>query len=204
MLLGTTESKTHISFDLWTSPADDSLLGVIAYFVAVQDGKAVSKAVPLALRHLDEKHSGEVIAEHLGNILSEYGIGGQQPGVFIADNASSNDTAIPTLCERLGIDPAHRRVRCLAHIVNLAAKAFLFGKSVEAFEQDVEAQDKSQDLTKKQLEKAQDDWRKYGPVGKLHNIIKYARASDSRRAEFSGILTGVGEIDSEFGLWNLY
>ena len=198
ILLGTTESKIHISFDLWTSPAGDSMLGVIAHFVAVQDSKAVSKVVPLALRHLHEKHTGEVIAEHLVNILSEYGVGGQQLGVFIADNASNNDTAIPALCERLGIDPAHRRVRCLAHIVNLAAKAFLFGKSVEAFERNIESQDQSFSVTKKQLEKAQDDWRRFGPVGRLHNIVKYVRRSDIRRAEFSLISIGVVTIDGEF------
>ena len=32
------------------------------------------------------------------------------------------------------ISPNHLRLRCLGHILNLAAKALLFGKSAEAFE----------------------------------------------------------------------
>jgi len=53
-------------------------------------------------------------------------------GYFIADNDGRNDTCIRAILKkhRLDIkDPNSRRVRCLGHIINLAAKAFLFGKN---------------------------------------------------------------------------
>jgi hypothetical protein len=55
-------------------------------------------------------------------------------GFFIANNAGNNDTYIRAICQSLDIkNPKTRRVRCLDHIINLAAKAFLFDKDVDAF-----------------------------------------------------------------------
>jgi hypothetical protein len=36
-------------------------------------------------------------------------------------------------------DPNSRRVRCLGYIINLAAKAFLFGKNADAFKNSIDA-----------------------------------------------------------------
>lgn len=58
-------------------------------------------------------------------------------GFFIADNARPNDTAIRAILRDLDADvkdPDGRRVRRLGHIINLVAKAFLFGKDVEGLE----------------------------------------------------------------------
>jgi hypothetical protein len=52
----------------------------------------------------------------------------------------------------LGFDSRLRRGRCIGHIINLAAKALLFGSSDDAFE--------------KQL-----FWLKKGHVGKLYNLV---------------------------------
>jgi hypothetical protein len=63
--------------------------------------------------------------------------------------------------------------RCLGYIINLAAKAFLLGKNIEAFKATVNA---INDLTPQDSEiikKAQDAWRKKGPAGKIHNIVTY-------------------------------
>jgi hypothetical protein len=60
-------------------------------------------------------------------------------GFFIGDNTSVNDTAIRVILGQLRPDikePDSRRVRCLGHIINLAAKAFLFGKDADAFEEE--------------------------------------------------------------------
>jgi hypothetical protein len=55
--------------------------------------------------------------------------------VFITDNAELNDTAIREILYQLRpeLQPKARRSRCLGHIINLAAKAFLFGISTKAF-----------------------------------------------------------------------
>jgi hypothetical protein len=61
-----------------------------------------------------------------------------------------------------------RRLRCLGHVINLAAKAFLFGTEYDAFEKDIKStKEKSELLQELKL------WRKRGPVGRLHNIITY-------------------------------
>jgi hypothetical protein len=69
-------------------------------------------------------------------------------GFFIGDNVTTNNTAIRAILAYLYSDlkdPDSRRVRCLNHIINLAAKAFLFEKNAKAFEEESQ--------TKKQLSK---------------------------------------------------
>jgi hypothetical protein len=69
-----------------------------------------------------------------------------------------------TIGHELGFYGRSRRGRCIGHVVNLAAKALLFGKSPDAFEEQL---DGSSPLTiaEHQL------WREKGPVGKLHNLV---------------------------------
>ena len=52
------------------------------------------------------------------------------------DNISSNDVCVRKILTKLqpNLDPEKCRLRCFGHIVNLAAKAFLFGKDPESFE----------------------------------------------------------------------
>jgi hypothetical protein len=61
-------------------------------------------------------------------------------GYFIANNDGRNDTCIRAILRkhRPNIkDLNSRRVRCLGHIINLAAKAFLFGKNTDAFKDSI-------------------------------------------------------------------
>ena len=73
-----------------------------------------------------------------------------------------------------------RRLRCLGHVINLAAKAFLYGKDFDAFEKDVENVRANSELLKEL-----DVWRKRGPVGKLHNVIVFICRSPQRRQKFA-------------------
>jgi hypothetical protein len=59
-------------------------------------------------------------------------------GYFIGDNNSRNDTVIRALLAYLRPDikdPNSRRIRYFRYIINLAVKAFLFGKDVDSFEE---------------------------------------------------------------------
>ena len=58
----------------------------------------------------------------------------------------SNDTAIRAILGSLRpeLDISDRRARCLGHIINLAAKAFIFGDEVSAFEAAVTIEDSSE------------------------------------------------------------
>jgi hypothetical protein len=125
-------------------------------------------------------------------------ISSKQLGFFIADNASVNDVAIRLILAHLRPDlknPDSRRVRCLGHIINLVAKAFLFGKDADAFEED--SQTKKE---RSKLEAVRELWRKKGPLGKFHNTISFIRKNPQRREAFletcgSGITSDIkGEI----------
>jgi hypothetical protein len=70
-------------------------------------------------------------------------------------------------------DPDGRRVRCLAHIISLVAKAFLFGKDIESLEIH---KDRPKTEIKELLEIRQ-DWLDHGPYGKLHKTIEFVETS---------------------------
>jgi hypothetical protein len=87
-------------------------------------------------------------------------------------------------------DPDSRRVRYFKHIINLAAKAFLFEKDADAFEKNSQ--------TKKRLEKSEqvrELWRKKKPIGKLHNTVSFIRKIPQRREAFLAIYKN--KIDSD-------
>jgi hypothetical protein len=175
-------SKIHISCDIWSSPNEYAFCGIAAHFVS-HEGKLQS--VLLGLRRLQEAHRGEQIAEHLINVIKQYGFA-HRLGVFVGDNVDSNDVAWKETLRCLAPhrDSVTSRSRCLGHIINLAAKAFIFGKSVSAFEAVVDSVDEANPRESDALRIAQQEWRQKGPVGKLHNIIIFVRASVQRQEEF--------------------
>jgi hypothetical protein len=70
-------------------------------------------------------------------------------------------------------------MRCFGHILNLVAQAFLYGDDAASFELQSEAYG--------MLERVEEDlehWRAKGPVGKLHNIVEFIRASPQRTEAF--------------------
>lgn len=79
-------------------------------------------------------HSGENIAEVVGEVLQDYSIMPGQIGRFTLDNAANNDTCITALAKTYewGKDEVYtRRLRCFDHSINLIAQAFLFGSDSE-------------------------------------------------------------------------
>ena len=176
--LATARSRIHISFDLWTSPNGKALVGVVFHFV---DKDLKVQNLLAGMKRVKGAKTGENIAEAMIPII-EGMISDKQLGFFIGDNAAENGTAIRAilahLCSHLK-DPDSRRVRCLGHIINLTAKAFLFGHDADAFEED--------SRTKKELSKfkaVRELWRKKGPVGKFHNTITFIRKNPQRRQAF--------------------
>lgn len=75
------------------------------------------------------------MASLLPRVIKEYKIG-KKVGFFVADNASSNDTCIDILLRHryplmTPAQRARRRLRCLGHIVNLAAQVLILGDTAE-------------------------------------------------------------------------
>ena len=168
-------TSIHISFDLWTSPNQRAFMSVFAHFLnAIGDYK--SRLV--AFQHVSGAHSGENLAGELEAIARGWNFS-HKVGVGVCDNASNNDTCLEAFFNRIEPfmderDVAARRLRCFGHILNLAAQAFLFGSS-GAFELEVDALEQLQ-----QYEDARARWRRKGPVGKLHNVVNFIRASPQR------------------------
>jgi hypothetical protein len=179
-------SSISISFDLWTSPNCRAILGCVGHFID-KDGKR--RTAVLALRELVGEHSGENMADVLLHIFNDYGISGRI-GYFMADNASSNDTCIDLVLQALypNMKKKHRRrrrLRCFGHIANLCAQAFIVGKDAEKICRDLEIAYREGDL-----KRIGELWRKRGAIGRLHNIIRYIRASPQRRQFFKSIEIG--------------
>jgi hypothetical protein len=173
-------SQIHISFDLWTSPNNLAMISIFGHFIN-QKKKPQSRL--LAFRRQPGKHSGNHIALAIQDILKAWGIR-DQVGVCIADNAGNNDTCLkalypsldPTMTDR---DIKARRMRCFGHVLNLVVQAFLFGQDAACFERDAYTlalwSDDEAELA---------HWRARGPVGKLHNVVKFIRASPQRSEAF--------------------
>jgi HMG (high mobility group) box len=139
----------------------------------------------LSLKRMRAAHGGEEIAEVIIDTVRQYDIV-DKLGVYVADNAESNDTAWKRVLAELHPerDPVVSRSRCLGHIINLAAKAFIIGKDVEAFVAVVDQVNDSTPRESEVMKRAQDFWRKKGPVGKLHNIVVFIRSSPQRKEAF--------------------
>lgn len=184
--LQNSKSLIHLSFDGWTSPNNMGLIGVVAHYMA-SNGEV--KATLLGLRRLRGAHSGENMAEVVLEVLRDYGIE-SKIGYFVLDNVASNDVCVRELVQYLSpfIKAEHRRLRCFGHVINLAAKAFLYGSDVESFEVETKVA-KKLEMVQKEL----DLWRKKGPVGKVHNIAVHSRKTPQRRENFLSIIPGGSE-----------
>jgi hypothetical protein len=85
-------------------------------------------------------------------------------------------------------------------VINLSAKAFLYGEEYDAFEQEVIAASKAEE---NQLLMELRAWRKRGPVGKLHNIVVFICRTPQRREKFKKIRHWEGDEKSTFNCLNL-
>jgi hypothetical protein len=125
--------KIHISFDGWTSPNQAALYGIVFFFRNEQNQpQKLLLGMPQAFRRFRSTTVAEVL-----NVIKAYGIQ-DKIGYFTLDNAENNTTAMEVISGELGFDDRRRRGRCIGHIINLAAKAPLFGKHPDAFEEQSE------------------------------------------------------------------
>lgn len=179
-------SNIHISFDLWTSPNCYAMIAIVAHFI---DSKGSRQTKLLAIRQLKNEHSGENIAACVLRVIKEYKIR-KKVGFFVLDNASSNDVAVDIILHSLYPSMSEtarkrRRLRCLAHVTNLVAKAFLLGpKAEETLDELFVARHDSGRLA--------NTWQKHGALGRLQNLIRYIRITPQRRQNFKEC-----QVDSE-------
>ncbi|KAG7403377.1 putative AC transposase [Fusarium oxysporum f. sp. rapae] len=180
-------SRISISFDLWTSPNPYAVLGVIAMWI---DTAGKRQTTVLGIRRVYGEHTGENIGSVILELLREYDVGGDQIGYFMLDNASSNDTAVEFILKELcpWMTPKqrrHRRLRCLGHIINLCCQAFLMGRDCERYLAKLEKHYQRGDYAK-----VEELWKRFGCLGRLHNLVRYIRLTPQRREEFAAIIVG--------------
>ena len=158
-LLSRSLSKINVSFDAWSSRKFTSLLGLTVHFLD-EEGKL--RTFLLGLPQIEGRHTGENLAERVGEIINEFGFE-DRIGYFVTDNADNNDTCLEELGIEFGFNKKDRRLRCCGHIINLVARSILFGTDADAFEEECQADKEVQDEIRL--------WRSRGPIGKLHNIV---------------------------------
>ncbi|KAM3451250.1 hypothetical protein NHJ6243_009632 [Beauveria neobassiana] len=112
-----------------------------------------------AYRYFSLTIGGEVL-----DVLHALSVSREKIGYFTLDNAENNDTAMEVIGAELGFNGRLRRGRCMGHTINLSAKALLFRRNTDAFEQQLSGAEALSDA-----EYAR--WRRKGPVRKLHNIV---------------------------------
>jgi hypothetical protein len=169
--------RVNLSFDLWTSPSRRlSLLGIVAHYL---NDRYEPYAVLLAMPRMTGAHTAVNVASQISTLLRHFNLQ-TRFSYAITNNASKNGACIDILAKELGIDADERHVLCIGHIINLVAYEVLFGVDVEAFELELES-----NVTAELVELV--TWRRKGPIGKLHNLIRYITHSTKRRNAFKAI-----------------
>jgi len=176
--------RIHISADLWMSPNNYTLLGIVVHWWNVND---TLQAALIALPKLYGAHTGANIGKAILDTLDLYNIT-EKLGYFMLNNATSNNTAVEAIIKELRhhevtrtISAKEARLRCSEHIINLVVKSLFFSTNVEALK----------------IESVEfETWQRIGPIGRLHNIIRHIRVSSQRRDWF--LEYQANDSDAEF------
>ncbi|KAF7444167.1 Dimer-Tnp-hAT domain containing protein [Pyrenophora tritici-repentis] len=171
-------SRISISFDLWTSPNPYAILGVVAMWI---NTTGMRRVTALGMRRIYGEHTGENLGSVVLELLEEYDISGDQIGYFMLDNASANDTAVEFILKDLcPWMKSKQRVP--------------YGRNCEKYLAKLEKHHQRGDYTK-----VEELWKKFGCLGRLHNLVRYIRLTPQRRKEFATIIIG-GDLSQFDGL----
>ncbi|CAI5956881.1 unnamed protein product [Closterium sp. NIES-65] len=124
--------RMSLTFDIWTSENNVAFMGVTAHWVT--NDFHLKQAV-IDFGELKGSHTGDLIADELEEVLTEWGLEKMLFAVM-CDNAKNNSKAMRLLAGVLdrtpGSRPRHppllsrwRHFRCVAQVVNLAVQAIL-------------------------------------------------------------------------------
>jgi hypothetical protein len=92
-----------------------------------------AKSLLLGLKEVKGSHLSENLTANYLPVIADFDLNGKIK-YFMSDNVGSNNLAVKAFCKKLKPkNSIARRLRCLGHIINLAAKAFLFNKEEGGF-----------------------------------------------------------------------
>lgn len=189
-------SRIHLSMDIWTTPSGNrAYLGIVAHWI---DYDNEVREVLIALPDLKGNHSGSNIAATAFKVIKDYGIAAKV-GFCMLDNATNNDSTIPEFRQllmenydedTLFLSADDMYLRCFGHIMNIAAKALLFGSNPNSFEHS----SPNRPDTKAEEEEFI-KWRKAGPIGRAYNFVVFLYRSCQRCDAFRNIQTDILKMD---------
>jgi hypothetical protein len=87
-------------------------------------------------------------------------------------------------------DPQHYRLRCQGHVLNLSVNSFLYVTNSDILEEEDDDVPGQLKQSLKDIKK----WRKFGPIGKLHNIVVDIQSSAICMQEFLILLRGTRPV----------
>jgi hypothetical protein len=171
------------------------------------------------VKEIEGNHQGENLAPLVMEVIKDWEIA-EKLGYFVMDNASNNDTMMRWISKgklansvyfdsillktlemlhEYGIqyDSQHHRLRCQGHVLNLSVNSFLYVTDSDYLEED--------DDVPGQLKQSLKDikkWRKFGPIGKLHNIVVDIQSSAIRMQEFLILSRGTRPVRDNKTRWN--
>lgn len=124
--------KLSFSVDGWSSRNGYAFQGVIAHWISEE---WELKSIVIDLSIVDGSHSGANLAQNFWDVLTRYGINDKLLGLT-ADNAFNMNTFANKLEAMVGsqgiFTAKDHRVRCMAHIVNLACQQIITAISANA------------------------------------------------------------------------
>ena len=129
------------------------------------------QTILLGLPKIKGEHTGVQFAELAFLITEKYEFT-HRLGFIVADNADNNDIMVNEMEVQMTAngydwDAKTHRLRCLGHIIHLAAGDFFFKKTPDPYNDA--------------------GWRAFGCYGKLHNIVLWVQKSPQRMENFKKI-----------------
>lgn len=105
----------------------------------------------------------------------------------MCDNIGTNDALIDLIFRELyphwtAGQRVARRLRCLGHTANLCARALILGKGASNALASLQAT-----VKKGTIDALEAFWSTKGPVGMLHNVVRFIRISPQRMERFAGV-----------------
>jgi hypothetical protein len=92
-MLCKSKTKIHLSLDIWTSPSNKPIMGVVAYYIS---GSGVLEHAVLAMKEIEGDHKGKSLAPVVLEIIRDWEIA-LKLGYIVMDNAPNNDTIMIAL-----------------------------------------------------------------------------------------------------------
>jgi hypothetical protein len=167
--------RLSFAVDAWTSPNMYAFLGIVAHWTDVE---WQPRNLLMDLPSIEGRHTGENLCDIFKKACDDLGMLPKLLAIT-TDNASSNNTFLECLgkeCQRRNIpfNQESMRVRCIAHVINLAVQAFL-GKLNSA------ALDCEDAYDEKYLANA----KRGGFISRLRKLVVKVRESPQRRERFA-------------------